>query len=201
MSPAKINTKTCRLCNEHLPIECFDRRPSQPTHGYKASCKKCLSERGHPEVRFWKFVKNSSHNECWEWTGTQNHSGYGLYTVGDGKRRRKTHSAHRYSWVLKFGPVPDGLFVCHRCDNRSCVNPDHLFLGTAKDNMVDASDKMRMSHGEHHHETTLTEEMVTALRAEYATTGKSTRDLAQEFGISPSSAWRIINRKTWKHIA
>lgn len=88
--------------------------------------------------RFWDRVKKTE--SCWLWTGMVNRSGYGIFTPSKNYRRL----AHRVVWVLTNGPIPDGLFVCHHCDVRNCIRPDHLFLGTQRDNIVDASRKGRM---------------------------------------------------------
>lgn len=79
-----------------------------------------------------------SDNGCWEWSGALR-AGYGVL-----KRAGKSISAHRYSYEASFGKIPDGLLVCHKCDNRKCVNPNHLFLGTYKDNMQDCKNKGRL---------------------------------------------------------
>lgn len=92
------------------------------------------------EERFWSHVDKSG--ECWEWIAYRNNSrgGYGRFQPAVGIRKE----AHRYAWEITHGPIPDGLYVCHDCDNPSCVRPDHLFLGTQKDNIRDASRKGRM---------------------------------------------------------
>jgi hypothetical protein len=87
---------------------------------------------------FWAKVRRT--DGCWEWTGARLHSGYGK--LG---RKGRTYVAHRFAWELVNGAIPDGLFACHRCDNRLCVRPDHLFLGTQKDNIADMLSKGRGS--------------------------------------------------------
>lgn len=95
---------------------------------------------GTPErVRFWAHVETPV-DGCWEWTGGTTHFGYGAFK----KQNRVQVNSHRYSWELHNGPIPEGVFVCHRCDNPLCVRPDHLFLGSGFDNMRDASKKGRM---------------------------------------------------------
>lgn len=87
--------------------------------------------------RFWSKVLIG--NECWEWQAACHRHGHGMFAL-----RGRMHYAHRVAWELWYGPVPDGLFVLHRCDNPPCARPDHLFLGTQTDNMADAFQKGRM---------------------------------------------------------
>lgn len=89
-------------------------------------------------ARFWYYVNVGAEDECWLWTG-------GGKRYGKFKVNYVGHAAHRYSYELANGPIPDGLYVCHRCDTPKCVNPRHLFVGTSSDNMLDASSKGRIN--------------------------------------------------------
>jgi hypothetical protein len=86
-----------------------------------------------PDQRFWKFANKGNPDECWNWSGQRDKDGYGCFRFSTAKPMR----AHRYSFELHGGQPQDGLFVCHKCDNPSCVNPNHLYLGSQSDNMKD----------------------------------------------------------------
>jgi HNH endonuclease len=153
------------------------------------------------EDRFWAKVAKGGPQDCWTWTGC--HDGYGY-----GHIRIEGHAvyAHRLSYELHHGPLPDGLYVCHNCptgDNPSCVNPAHLFLGTAKDNTQDMLSKGRQRYvsrpGEANPYAKLTDEIVLDIRRRI-TTGETKAALAREYGVSHVTISRIINRKTWKHL-
>lgn len=95
-----------------------------------------------PAERFWKYVDKTA--TCWLWTASVYPAGYGSFSHAPGKHM----GAHRYSWELHFGPIPDGLFVCHTCDVKTCVRPDHLWLGTSAENTADKVAKGRQARGD-----------------------------------------------------
>lgn len=104
--------------------------------------KRAEIRNAYKEDRFWERV-NKAAGGCWEWTGLKHPTGYGrVQWDGSGGY------AHRAVWVIKYGAIPDGMHICHRCDNPGCVNPDHLFLGTVADNMHDRDNKGRNRYGE-----------------------------------------------------
>jgi hypothetical protein len=129
---------------------------------------------------------------CWLWIGHLS-SGYGQLT---NKHWKDLIGAHRASWLLHKGEIPDGLVVCHKCDTRSCVNPDHLFLGTCKDNMVDAASKGRMARGSRNGSSKLSEPDIRAIRA----SGESIRGLARKFNVSQRTIQFIVRGVTWVHV-
>lgn len=109
--------------------------------------------------------------------------------------------ANRAIWLLAFGPIPDGLMVCHKCDQPKCINPEHLFLGTAGDNIRDASAKGRMPgpFGAKCHRAKLTDETVLQIRKLHAN-GLDKFEIANRFGMSPSGIYKILCGDRWKHL-
>ncbi len=152
-------------------------------------------------ARFWaKVRKNANDGGCWEWTGSHDDKGYGTFKVGKRVRR-----PHRMVLEAKLGCTLDPeVFACHTCDNPPCLNPDHLWAGTAQDNMRDCARKGRagagpgnaQARGEDAGNVTLTEEDVRAIRASTGTT----EQVAACFGIGQSNVSKIRLRRTWKHV-
>lgn len=149
-----------------------------------------------PAIRFWRFVDKAE--GCWEWSGPRFPTGYGFLKDSSTKRNRM---AHRVSWEIHYGPIPKGLHCCHRCDNRSCVNPAHLFIGTAKDNMVDRDRKGRQAphHGEFNGRAKLTEAVRLEIIREYSSGGVSYDKLAKKHRVSKTGIANLLRGKSWKH--
>jgi hypothetical protein len=134
-----------------------------------------------------------SEDECWEWRGARDRSGYGRIQV-DGRNA----TAHRTSYEAHFGPIPDGMLVCHKCDNRACANPHHLFLGTHQENMQDMVAKGRAyaNTGVDHFNTRLSALDVAEIRS-LRQQGSRLKELATRFSISVSHASNISLGYKW----
>lgn len=144
--------------------------------------------------RFWKYVQKT--DTCWLWTGATHEFGYGVIRNSAGTKPANV-KAHRLSWEIHNGPIPDGLNVCHHCDNPPCVNPDHLFLGTDADNVADMIAKGRQVYGgtpagETHHQRKLTDAQIGEIRSLYATGIISLPELSKYYGVSHTSIDRWI---------
>ena len=176
---------------------CGDEKCMNPAH--------LKTSRGHWGGRrraslmssFWSRVsKPNGEDGCWEWTGSRKPSGYGGFAL-----RGQWEAAHRASWKIHRGDIPDGLHVLHRCDNRRCVNPSHLFLGTHEDNMADCVAKGRTVRGERKPSAKLTEDDVRAIRSAYVPWKNGVYRLAAEYGVSPGTVTAIVKRRKWAHVS
>ena len=132
-----------------------------------------------------KKVSMSFADGCWNFTGCIQSNGYGRMTY-----KRKTQGAHRWSYIAFVGEIPPGMDVCHSCDNRRCVNPMHLFVGTRKENMQDAKTKGRVATGEKLPQSKISPAQK-ILIMEKVNSGESYKDIADSFGVTKSSIGRI----------
>lgn len=146
--------------------------------------------------RFNSKITPEANTGCWLWTGAHYPSGYGVLYF-----RGKNQGAHRVSYRVFKGRIPPGMFVCHKCDTRACVNPEHLFLGTHTDNMRDCSAKNRFPHGRNHPmpNRRLDEASVLMIRSRRRA-GDLTNVLALDYGVCRQNISEICNRKTWRNI-
>lgn len=185
------------------------------------SCARLSRPRADPIARFWSKVDKSTPDGCWLWTGDLNEKGYGFFVPAHGTKVY----AHRYSYELANGPLPDGLQACHYCDNPPCVRGDHLFAGTQKQNIRDAVRKGRMAVGDQHGSrkaflsrpraavvkpsnskarggdhgmAKLTADDVREIRRLSSTVTQS--QIADRYGINRSAVSMIATRKRWSHI-
>lgn len=174
--------------------------------------------------RFWAKVIVTDKFSCWFWTAAQHRSGYGAF-----KFMNETLKSHRISYIFSFGHVPDGMFICHKCDTPSCVNPNHLFLGTSADNMADMASKGRsikgdrhpfrkhpelMSRGESHYlrknpekimrgeskpNAKLNAGLVLKIR-EMSVDGLTRKEIASALGVGFYSVVNVLRGRLWTHV-
>lgn len=194
------------LICEHCRGE-FTRKPSHPGRFCSYRCRyahaplepfKTRNRAVMPLAgRFWQKVLESE--GCWIWAGSKYRNGYGR--VGAGRKGQGHLLAHRVSWTLHFGPIPSGLCVCHHCDNPPCVRPDHLFLGSVRDNAADRDAKGRWhtTVGEARTTAKLSDDRVRELRRR-RDDGQTMQNLATEFGVSYSTVNAIVHRRKWAHV-
>ena len=145
-------------------------------------------------ARFWAHVFKT--NKCWLWTSAVSTKGYGSFRLNG-----RTLKSNRVAWAIHHGSDPGDLFVCHTCDNRACVRPEHLFLGSNADNIKDMWDKGRRSRrlGESAFNVKLTEDGVREIRKLKAA-GVHAKVIAKRFGIIRTHVYDIVNRVAWGHV-
>lgn len=189
--------------------------------GFVLSSEDMMGRKIPVEERFWTKVQKT--DGCWVWTSVLNEKGYGiLVDTVDGKQKRLR--AHRLVWKMSYGSIPEGMQVCHECDNPSCVRPDHLFLGTNKENTQDKVNKGRAPRGDDHwmkkhperiprgdrsstrlHPESygkgadspfakLTREQVKDIRDEYATRRTFQRIIAKRYGVEQTTISKVVRR-------
>lgn len=161
------------------------------------------------ENRFYSKVNKQEIDQCWEWQ-QRNKFGYGVFLI-----KGREYRAHRIAYYLHYNQDPGKLLVCHKCDNRLCVNPHHLFLGTYADNNADRNAKGRQMKGDKHHYRTnpelrpigtrngsakLTDDEVVAIRNQYNELKTPHRQLAELFSVTKSTITRVLSGNYWKHV-
>ncbi len=193
-----METKQCYRCKRELPFSEFTKR-STTTDGYDSYCRACKAQK-HQEYRHGKMKLEASdvrrfmekvkvsENGCWEWTASVNWAGYGHFDF------YSIRSAHRFSYYIFKGDLPEGMEVCHSCDNPKCVNPAHLWLGTRSENISDAAMKGRTNS------VKLSPTDVLSMR-ELHSSGLTVDDLALRYGVSTDTVKDIVNGRTWTSIA
>ncbi len=192
-------TSTCLVCGSQFI-------PSKSSKGLYCGprCFRASFTPASSIKRFWSHVDKKGPDDCWLWMISKDRKGYGNFWTGQCQAK-----AHRFSWELHNGPIPDGLMVCHKCDvryplgdntYRACVNPAHLFLGTALDNERDCIAKGRRTNhvGEDHPAAKLTRGEVFEIRRLHK---EYLEKLARNFGISKSALLHILYRRRWKHLS
>lgn len=182
-----LRTRFCKFCNNSF----FPERQNQ-TH----CCIECL---------FLDHIDFSNYNGCWEWKGRKHSikdkfgAQYGQFDIN-----QTGWLAHRVMWTFVYGEIPNhpsyhGYCVCHKCDNRGCVNPDHLFLGLNKDNIEDRNKKGRQSYGESHPNSKLSQKDIADIR-KMIIGGFGLRHLGRQYGVDHMTISAIRDKKTWMHV-
>ena len=154
----------------------------------------------HDALTFERFMRNVEIAEegCWPWRGRIEHTGYGVFSTSEGENKRP-RGAHRMMWQFAHKRrVPDGLFVCHRCDNPPCVRPNHLFLGTAADNVADMMAKGRARHVPRPWK--LNESQVREIRQLWRSGRYTQRLLAEMFLVHSTTIHYVVKGQRWAHV-
>lgn len=199
-------TRKCVRCKAVVEIRML--RSSEAAAGKTFWCKTCQREYkerrrldcNHPVPtqefwgRFWEKVKKTA--DCWLWRGAKSGSGYGRV-----EWNTRMHAAHRLVYEHFVGRIPKGSIVCHTCDVPLCVNPKHLWAGTAKENMQDAIQKGRFRRGETHGMSKLKTHEVIAIRKAWNEGIFKQTELAQQYGVTKHTIHLIVHNRVWKWVA
>ena len=209
-----MGTKKCIRCNKELSIDSFTRghnRDDKSIEYIRNVCYRCQ----YGWNTFWKNSTNEEKAErmeelfnkrvikktgCWNFKGIPNSTGYFEIKIG-GRVNPKSIKAHRVSWIIHYGEIPDGMCVLHKCDNRRCTNPEHLFLGSHQDNATDREQKGRgnQCREENHNKAVLTVKKVKKIK-ELLGLGVMATKIARDFGVGNSTIYNIKHGNTWKNV-
>lgn len=190
LSQQNRSEKTCDCCGKKFIAIASQR--SKSTHVFCS--RECYTSKPFEpiESRFWSKVNKNTETGCWLWTGAIDAKrGYGKFATWP-----TTRNAHSVSYELAHGSIPDGKQVNHTCDVRSCVNPDHLYAGTAKENTNDMRNRGRAKFGELHHSAKLTKEDVKEIRS----SAKTPKQLAERFRVTADHITGILRGEKWKDV-
>lgn len=196
--------KVCERCGKHFFVRANELKEGRG-HFCNSKCRGMELNIRPVNERFWEKVdKSAGQDGCWLWTAALNNKGYGFFYPHHGEREY----AHRFSYALAYGPIPEGMKVLHRCDNPPCCNPAHLFLGTMADNTQDMMKKgrhrkmpMGKDNWRHHRpgKTKLQESDIPIIRSAYEQ-GIRIVDLARQFHVSETTISHVIKRKSWTYL-
>ena len=143
------------------------------------------------EERLYGRIETIPEVGCWIFIGALDSSGYGQIMY-----KTRKWIAHRLSWFLTNGGIPAGMYVCHKCDTPSCINPSHLFLGTCKDNHADRNNKNRQAKGVANGNSVLGERDVKNILLD----NRPIKIISSAYGVCEATIWNVKNRRTWRHV-
>lgn len=188
-------TKTCEACGKE-----FERPRTCSLGNWKRArfcsipCRHtCLSKKVATEMELFALCHPEPNSGCWIWAGDcHRRHGYGRVS-----QNNRPVQVHRLAYALRHGTIPDDLSVLHHCDTRLCANPDHLYIGTAADNMRDCITRKRIPRGERRASAKLTEADVRTILS----SGGTGRALAEALGVSQGTIGKIRRRERWRHVS
>jgi hypothetical protein len=190
---------TCGLCGGEFPS--FRSQAGRTKRQFCSPGCKAVGGRVAMEEKFRNGIGVPDGNGCIPWAGAKCKSGYGmLYLTTAVGAKAKMVLAHRAAYQMANGPIPAEMDVLHSCDNPPCVNPDHLFLGTQRDNNQDMIAKGRQARGETNGRAKLTEADIASIRERYGAGRASIKSLGEEFGVTKATIRDVASGRTWKHV-